>query len=166
PPLQLADDHVVAFDRECGREHEPVVHDAQELAVEPEMHDAIVQPVRRDDPRRLEARIDGDLMQDVELVRRRLPSEGLEVVAGGIEPVDVVARVAVSDVEVAFGATSIPDSSTPSSSENRFSTQYRRGIASRGTSSTTSPANVIFTNFCPRRITPEMCSPSPASRIT
>ena len=51
----------------------------------------------------IEARIDGDLVQRLEAVGRLLAAEGLQVFAGLVEAMDVVARVAVGDEEVAIG---------------------------------------------------------------
>ena len=46
-------------------------------------------------------RVDRQLVQRVEAVRRILPAERVEILAGLVEPVDVVARIAVGDVDVA-----------------------------------------------------------------
>ena len=99
--VQFADDRVVAVDRNRGRQQQVVVDDAQERALERQMHDAVVQPVRRDDARGIEARVHRDLVQDVEAVGRGLAAERAEIAAARIEMVDVVARVAIGDVQIA-----------------------------------------------------------------
>src|SRR5438046_944285 len=65
------------------------------------MDDALVLAVAADNTRRIEARIDGDLVQGAEVVRLFLATEGLEVFSGLVEDMDVAARVAVSDVKIA-----------------------------------------------------------------
>ena len=65
------------------------------------MEHAVVGAVAGDDARRLKPGVDGELVQRVEVVRRLLAAKRREVLARAIESMDVVARVAVRDVQVA-----------------------------------------------------------------
>src|SRR5690606_11534669 len=66
-----------------------------------EVDDPVVRAIGGNQARRLEAAVDRELVERVEAVGRLLAPERGEVLAGAIEPVDVVARVPVGDVDVA-----------------------------------------------------------------
>ena len=78
---ELADDGVVAIDGDGGRQQQVLGDDAEELAVERQVDDAVVGAVAGDDARRLEARVDRELVQRVEVVGRLLAAERLQVLA-------------------------------------------------------------------------------------
>ena len=102
-PLSSPTIGVVAVDDDRRRQQQIFGDHAEELPVERQVHDAIVGAVAGDEARRLEARVDRELVQRVEVVRRLLAAERCEVLAGLVEAVDVVAGVAVGDVDVAVG---------------------------------------------------------------
>ncbi len=101
--VQFADDRVVPVDRDGSRQQQILRDDAQEGPIEREMYDAIVGAIAGDDAGRLKPRVDRQLVQRVEAVGRLLAAERGDVLAGLVEPVDVVAGVPVGDIEVAVG---------------------------------------------------------------
>ena len=100
---ELPNDGVVSGDDHRRRQPQVFGDDAQEFPVQGQVHDAIVGAVAGDQAHRLVARVNRELVQRAEVVGLLLAAERFQVLAGAIEAMDVVAGVAVGDVEVAVG---------------------------------------------------------------
>jgi hypothetical protein len=67
------------------------------------MDHPVVRAISGDQTQRVESRVDRELVQRVELVWLLFAAETVEVLSVFIEPVDVIARVPVCDVDIAVG---------------------------------------------------------------
>jgi hypothetical protein len=118
------------------------------------MDHAVVRAVARDQPRGLEARIDGELVQRVEAVGRLLAAERREVFAGLVEAVNVIARVAIGHVDVAVGRHVEAGKQEREAIAACVANLELIGIDADPIVMTMAPSSVIFTIVWPRSVAP------------
>ena len=99
--LQFPNNGIVAGYRDGRRQQRIVGHDPIKIAGERKVNDAIVRAVAGDDANRLKARVDSELVKRVEIVRFFLAAERSQILARLVEAMNVVAGIAIGDVEVA-----------------------------------------------------------------